>query len=375
MAVIECKGCKIQFIFLFLFVVIEIMYYVKPVEKLIDSKEGNYYSIESLAYLLTGIVYFLAQIQNSKNNIQNFNYKFKEQNTRRKVLLFIPGILYTLCSVIYCINLDLRDRENPLLVRDIELFTKILAPLVAFLLVDILIYKKKIYIHHKLSFSFVLLSTIINFACHFFFIQSPKFKKKEFKWKYVDLFVLGFIEYFLRTVILQIQKHLIDFYFYKPFFVQFMAGVSYAATYFPFFFLSRNSELFRKNLEISLKFGGMFVLFIMLFTQSILIMLIINSLPLMYVIIIIIFSVVSELYDISHEVYLIIWVIYACFVGLNLFVYTEAIQVNIFNLSWNTEENIKKRGENEFQDSLKNPKFHKLVDDLNETVASNMRFE
>ena len=375
MAIIECKGCKVQYIFLFLFLVIEITYFHPPIDDLISSKEGNFYSIESLAYLSTGIVYFLSQAQNAKKNIQYFNYKFKEQNKRQIVFLFIPGILYTLCGVVYCINVEIKYKENPLLLNDIEFLTRIVAPLVAFLLVDILIYKKKIYIHHKLSLLLILLSTIINFVCYFFFVQKQKFKKVEITRKHFAVFGLVFIEYFLRTVILQIQKHLIDFDFYKPFFVQFMAGISYVVTYFPFFFLFRNSELFKKNLEISLEYEGTFVLFIMLFAESILLMLIINSLSLMYGIIVIVLSIVVELYDPSHEVYLIIWVIYVCFVGLNLFIYTEAIHVNIFNLSWNTEINIKKRGEKEFQDSLKNPKFHKLVDDLNETVNSNINLE
>ena len=53
MAVIECKGCKVQFIFVFLLMEIDIITSYTFIGEWIVSKEGNYNSLDSLSYLST----------------------------------------------------------------------------------------------------------------------------------------------------------------------------------------------------------------------------------------------------------------------------------------------------------------------------------
>ena len=371
MSLFKCGFPGVKYIFLFIILLKDIIQRVLSefISELKTSNQrpGALNYITGLSIISGGHFYFLSKLSKTNAIPQRTQLNQKiEQKILRFVVSLIPGITKALELIMKLLMsyiespLDFVYEQYQITIRNtIQMLTFIGGiPLIMFI-----IYRKPTFRHHLVGLLLIAINIIIISVSRTLLVYGGDDDNKDEPsttpaYKFYLVYFLSFLYGVFNDISLIIQKYEIESYFYAPFYVQFMTGVSYLVVYLIFMGIVYNREGYTEFFFIDFSYSTIIIHFIINFIDFNLNIKILNDLTSMHVIFVLFWKYLLELINLDEfskdkrEVYPFLLVISTLLVVCGFLLYTESVIVKAFGLEYNTERFIKLRGESENDENL-----------------------
>ena len=361
-----------KYIFLFIILLKDIIQRVlsKYVSELgtNNKRPGALNYIIGLSIISGGHFYFLSKLSkaNAIPQCTQLNQKIKHKILRFVVSL-IPGItkaleLITKLLISYIeSSLDFIYEQYQISIRNtIQLLTFIGGiPLIMFI-----IYRKPTFRHHLIGLLLIAINIIIISVSRTLLVyggDDDDNNENQITTPASKLYLIYFLSFLygvFNDIGLIIQKYEIETYFYPPFYVQFMTGVSYLVVYLIFMGIVQSREGYSDFFFIDFSYSTIIIHFIVNFIDFNLNIKILNDLTSMHVIFVLFWKYLlglinkDEFSQDKRGVFPFILVISTILLVAGFLLYTESVIVKACGLEYNTERFIKLRGESENDENL-----------------------
>lgn len=371
MSLFKCGFPGVKYIFLFIILLKDIIQRI--VSEFVtelntnNKRPGALNYITGLSIISGGHFYFLSKLSKTNAIPQRTQLNQKiEHKILRFVVSLIPGItkaleLITKLLMSYIESpLDFVYEQYQITIRNtIQMLTFIGGiPLIMFI-----IYRKPTFRHHLIGLLLIAINIIIISVSRTLLVYGDDDDNDEKPnttpaSKLYLIYFLSFLYGVFNDISLIIQKYEIETYFYPPFYVQFMTGVSYLVVYMIFMGIVQNRPGYSEFFFIDFGYSTIIIHFIINFIDFNLNIKILNDLTSMHVIFVLFWKYLLELIDTKEfsqdkrGVYPFLLVISTILVVAGFLLYTESVIVKACGLEYNTEKYIKLRGESENDENL-----------------------
>ena len=359
MALFEFRFLNCKYLSFFGLVLISIFNYFDRLYSAHLTAEGVKRMFATLSKFTCGIFYFLSVAWEGK-------YKKIEENTKpltfkQVIVLLLPGFLSALLYIVdYLVQLISMNLTISFTDNNLGTFVQLLTLFFVVHIGNSILFKKVTYIHHRVGIILIMIGTIV-FHILKFFMFSPEGFDSYAKVSSNTFILLGSIALMsiLQSGYVLAQSYLIHSCAYTPLFVIFITGVGFLIFYFPLtYILNGNDNRFFFLMDVD--YPKMLFEYVIQCLYDYTHIKILKDLSTMHIVFNLSFIIILA-YLPDPLKYLIFWFISAIFVIMGFLLYTQSIIVNACKLSYYIEENIRKRGEDEFIGELGETTFKKIL--------------
>ena len=315
--------------------------------------------LATLAQITCGIFYFLlvaweGKYKKIQEQVQPFTFK-------QLVLLLAPGFLSSLLYIVdYLVQVISVRLSISFVDNNLGTFFQIATLFFVVHFGNSCLFKKVTYLHHRVGIILITIGTVVFHVLKFYMFSPAGFDRYGgFTINTVVLLGSISIMSFLQSCYVLSQSYLIHSCAYTPLFVIFITGVGFIIFYFPIMILlngDNNTWFFLMDIDYSQMLFDYVVQCLYHYTH----IKILKDLSTMHIVFNLSFIIILA-YLPNPFKYLIFWFISMIFVIMGFLLYTQSIIVNACKLSYYIEENIRKRGEDEFMGEIGESTIKKIL--------------